>query len=102
MSGIGIDFQVFYDSAQGGRDYMEDVLSVDSAHRDFAFFAVFDGHGGAEAARFADKHLLGQITRCPKFWSEDDTDVIRSIKEGFVNTHHMMANVVGTNIILNT
>ena len=104
MSGIGIDFQVFYDSVQGGRNYMEDVVSVkissdaDSADHGFAFFAVFDGHGGADAAQFADKHLLDQITRREEFWSEDDSDVVQAIKDGFVSTHHMMTKAVGMKI----
>jgi len=106
MSGSGIAFQVFYDTAQGGRDYMEDVVSVkipsdaDSAPQGFAFFAVFDGHGGAEAARFADKHLLDQITRRVEFSSEDDSDVVQAIKDGFVTTHQMMTKAVGTNIVI--
>jgi hypothetical protein len=104
MPGIGIDFQVFHDSAQGGRQYMEDVVSVkvrsdaDTAHQGFAFFAVFDGHGGAEAAHFADKHLLDQITRRAEFSSDDDSLVVQAIKDGFVATHQMMAKAVGTNI----
>jgi len=106
MSGIGIDLQVFHDSAQGGRDHMEDVVSVkipsdaDSAHQGFAFFAVFDGHGGADAAHFADEHLLDQITRRAEFWSEDDSLVVQGIKDGFVSTHRMMAKAVGRNIVI--
>jgi len=102
MSGNGIDFQVFYDTAQGGRDYMEDVVSVktssdaDSVLRKFSSFAVFDGHGGAEAAHFADKYLIDQITQRAEFWSQDDSVVVQAIKDGFVTTHHMMTKAVGT------
>jgi len=101
MSVIGADFQVFYDSAQGGRDYMEDVVSVkiSSSHGEVAYFALFDGHGGAEAAHFADTHLLNQITRRAEFSSEDDSEVVQAIKDGFVTTHQMMTKAVGTNIV---
>lgn len=98
----GIDCRVFCESAQGGREYNEDVLSVrvqygsNSAQPRFAFFAVFDGHGGAEAARFADRHLLDQIRQRPQFSSTDDSDVVQAIKDGFVATHHMMTTAVGT------
>jgi len=83
---------------------MEDVVSINmsyganSSRRGFAFFAVFDGHGGADAARFADRHLLQQITQRAQFWSDDDSDVVQGIKDGFVATHQMMTTAVGTNI----
>ena len=44
---------------QGGRKYMEDVFSVayqqteDELDLEYAFFGIYDGHGGKEAALFA-------------------------------------------------
>lgn len=106
MSAFGVDLAVFYRSVQGGREYLEDVVSVkmtygvNSSRRGFAFFAVFDGHGGADAAQFADRHLLDQITQRAEFWSEDDSDVVQAIKHGFLATHQMMTKAVGTNKIV--
>ena len=45
--------------ATGGRKYMEDIFSVayqqtdDEKDLEYAFFGIFDGHGGREAAQFA-------------------------------------------------
>uniref|UniRef100_A0A674B282 Protein phosphatase, Mg2+/Mn2+ dependent 1D n=1 Tax=Salmo trutta TaxID=8032 RepID=A0A674B282_SALTR len=46
--------------------------------RSVAFFAVFDGHGGREAAQFRG------------FWSKDDEEVCSAIRKGFVACHHAM------------
>ena len=58
-SAIGVNLRVTGHCHQGGRKYMEDVFSVvyeqteDEAGLAFAYFGIFDGHGGAEAALFA-------------------------------------------------
>lgn len=107
MSGIIAGFRVFFDSHQGGRQYMEDVVSVMSdseprlADRGFASFAVYDGHGGLEAANFAKIHLVHQISRRAGFDSQKESDVVQAIKEAFISTHKMMTTVVGTNIVVN-
>ena len=96
MPSIGLNLRVTTDSKQGGRKYMEDVLSVkfekgsESKGIEFAYFAVFDGHGGAEAGLFAKEHLLSEITKLKGFWSEDDDQVLKAIKDGFINTHKLM------------
>jgi len=61
----------------------------------YAFFGVFDGHGGSEAATFADKHLRREIERQETFWSEEDDCVVDAIKDGFVSTHKLMMTAVG-------
>jgi len=75
---------------------MEDVFSVayqqteDEKDLEYAYFGIFDGHGGREAAVFAKEHLMDQIVRQKGFWAEDDETVQRAIHEGFVQTHHAM------------
>jgi len=81
---------------QGGRKYMEDVFSVayqqteDEMDLEYAFFGIFDGHGGKEAAVFAKEHLMDNITKQPNFWSEDDDLVLKAIREGFLATQQAM------------
>lgn len=50
----------------------------------------FTGHGGAEAATFAKEHLINQIVNQKAFWSDDDQDVLRAIREGYMETHYAM------------
>ena len=56
---IGLNLRVTGYCNQGGRKYMEDVFSVayqqteDEKDLEYAFFGIFDGHGGREAAVFA-------------------------------------------------
>ncbi|XP_036392926.1 protein phosphatase 1D-like [Megalops cyprinoides] len=58
--------------------------------RSVAFFAVFDGHGGREAAQFARDHLWDFIKKQRGFWSKDDEEVCAAIRKGFVACHHAM------------
>ena len=77
---------------------MEDVLRVgfekglDGKEVEFGYFAVFDGHGGVEAAQFAKEHLLNEIRKTKGFWSDDDDQVLKAIKSAFITTHKMMWN----------
>ena len=96
-----ISLEAYYDAVQGGRNYMEDVINVqllnaaDRSPGGYAFFSVFDGHGGSEAAEFADKHLRREIERQEMFWSDNDDCVMDAIKTGFVSTHKLMMTAVG-------
>nr|XP_055053721.1 protein phosphatase, Mg2+/Mn2+ dependent, 1Da [Misgurnus anguillicaudatus] len=58
--------------------------------RAVAFFAVFDGHGGPDAARFARKHLWDHIKKQRGFWSHDDDEVCAALRKGFISCHHAM------------
>lgn len=58
--------------------------------RAVAFYAVFDGHGGPDAARFAQHHLWDLIKKQRGFWSSDDEEVCAAIRKGFVACHHAM------------
>lgn len=57
---------------------------------EFGYFGVFDGHGGAEAAKFARDRLLEEITKYDEFWTDDDENVCQAIKAGFLDTHKAM------------
>ena len=80
---------------------MEDCLQVkyvkssDGKKLEYAFFGVFDGHGGVHAAKFAKEHLLNEITNQNNFWSDDENQVLKAIKDGFISTHHKMWKIVG-------
>ncbi|KAM3850357.1 protein phosphatase, Mg2+/Mn2+ dependent, 1Db [Diretmus argenteus] len=60
------------------------------SRRSVAFFAVFDGHGGREAAQFARDYLWEFLKKQRGFWSECDREVCSAIRKGFVACHHAM------------
>ena len=47
-----------------------------------AYFAVFDGHAGVEAAMYAKCHLLCNIVRHPLFTK----DIAKAVGEGIIMT----------------
>lgn len=79
---------------------MEDEFQVayqrthDKKDIEYAFFGIFDGHGGKEAAHFAKDNLMDNIVSLRAFWSDDDEDVLAAIKEGFLQTHMAMWKVL--------
>lgn len=93
---IGINLRVTGHCRQGGRKYMEDFFSVayqqteDERDLEYAFFGIYDGHGGAEAAAYAKEHLMDTIVKHKSFWSENDDDVLKAIKDGYIATHYAM------------
>ncbi|KAJ8979813.1 hypothetical protein NQ317_001304 [Molorchus minor] len=93
---IGVNLRVTGHCRQGGRKYMEDFFSVayqqteDEKDLEYAFFGIYDGHGGAEAAAFAKEHLMESIIKHKNFWSDYDEDVLRAIKDGYIATHYAM------------
>lgn len=93
---IGLNLRVTGYCNQGGRKYMEDVFSVayqqteDEKDLEYAFFGIFDGHGGRDAAVFAKEHLMDFIVKQKLFWADDDESVLRAIREGFMQTHQAM------------
>ncbi|XP_062275194.1 protein phosphatase, Mg2+/Mn2+ dependent, 1Da [Scomber scombrus] len=60
------------------------------SRRSVAFFAVFDGHGGREAAQFAREFLWEFVKKQRGFWSDCDREVSSAIRKGFVACHHAM------------
>lgn len=99
---IGINLRVTGHCRQGGRKYMEDCFSVayqqtdDERDLEYAFFGIYDGHGGAEAAAYAKEHLMDIIVRHKSFWSDNDEDVLKAIKDGYIATHYAMWKEQGT------
>ena len=95
-----VKIEISTDSKQGGRKYMEDEFRVKfSLTKDgefnFAYFGLFDGHGGPHASEFAKKFLLDEIIQSKAFWSNDDIQVMKAIKDGFLSTHKSMTKAVG-------
>ena len=96
----GATFRVFQESRQGGRMYMEDVSCLnsyksDNGDHDFIYLAVFDGHGGSQAAQFAKEHLLEELKSIKGFWTQDKEHITKAIREAFVSTHKLMWKDVG-------
>ncbi|KAI4896649.1 hypothetical protein NFI96_029907 [Prochilodus magdalenae] len=58
--------------------------------RAVAFYAVFDGHGGPDAASYAQEHLWDLLKKQRGFWSDDDEEVCAAIRKGFIACHHAM------------
>lgn len=81
---------------QGGRKEMEDFKRVVfDRDPEQAFFAVFDGHGGRDAAIFAREHLWDNIKKQKGFYSGDTSRVLKAIKNGFLATHCDMWKQLG-------
>ncbi|XP_037543986.1 protein phosphatase, Mg2+/Mn2+ dependent, 1Db [Nematolebias whitei] len=67
-----------------------DAERVVDTRKSVAFFAVFDGHGGREAAHFASEHLWDLLKRQRGFWSKDHSEVCAALRKGFIACHHAM------------
>ncbi|KAK4299071.1 hypothetical protein Pmani_028623 [Petrolisthes manimaculis] len=99
-SRVGVNLRASAYLHQGDRKYMEDEFQVayqrthDKKDIEYAFFGIFDGHGGKEAAHFAKDHLMDNIVSLRAFWSDNDEDVLTAIKEGFLQTHLAMWKVL--------
>lgn len=99
-----IGIRVFVSANQGGRKYMEDEYSIvhyKSSYHDnklyqkpFAFFGIFDGHGGGMAALYARQNLCKNIISQKRFWSDNDDDVCLAIHKGFLRTQKAMMKEV--------
>lgn len=79
---------------------MEDTHAIrfikkDGRDYDFAYFGIFDGHGGPEASKHARDHLLDEITKYHGFWTDNDDEVLSAIKSGFLDTHYSMWKELG-------
>ena len=81
---------------QGDRDHMEDCghmahcMKAEGGDDRFACFGVYDGHSGKEAAEYAQANLARTISTSPKFRSQDDSQVLSAIREGFNKAHWVM------------
>eukprot|EP01103_Thecamoeba_quadrilineata_P008599 TRINITY_DN18333_c0_g1_i1.p1 TRINITY_DN18333_c0_g1~~TRINITY_DN18333_c0_g1_i1.p1 ORF type:complete len:395 (+),score=54.29 TRINITY_DN18333_c0_g1_i1:3-1187(+) len=74
----------------GGRPSMEDVNLI-IHEQDQSFFAVFDGHGGSEAALYARDNIWNFIKEQPRFLpNASREDIVDSIQMGFLKTQEEM------------
>lgn len=70
-------------------------LKKDTEDYEFAYFGIFDGHGGPDASAFCRDNLLNEITKYEAFWTNNDEQVLSAIRKGFIDTHTAMWNVLG-------
>lgn len=62
---------------QGWRRTMEDAhLAVPALTEDISVFGVFDGHGGAEVAKFCQKYMISEIKRLKDATEADMEDIL--------------------------
>ncbi|KAL2094273.1 hypothetical protein ACEWY4_008992 [Coilia grayii] len=87
---VSTDINVNCTEETAGRLSQPKAESAPESRRSVAFFAVFDGHGGREAAHFARDHLWDFIKKQRGFWSKDYRDVCVAIRKGFIACHHAM------------
>ena len=81
---------------QGGRNYMEDYSSVSVDYeKNEACFAVYDGHGGQDAAKFCQRDLVNNIKKQKMFYSTDEEKIKCAVKQGFEETQRSMWNSIG-------
>jgi protein phosphatase 1D len=65
-----------------------------------AYFGIFDGHGGKEAAEFARQSLCRHILEQDDFWprtsdeNQNDQSILSAIRKGFLACHNDMWNHV--------
>lgn len=71
---------------QGKRPTMEDE-HYGKINNDFAFFGVYDGHGGKKVAEYAKDHLYNNIINSKEFL---ENNIEEAIKKGFIKTHNEM------------
>lgn len=87
-----INYRVGSSCMQGWRIKMEDshvhILSLPN-DPGTAFFAVYDGHGGAAMAQYAGKHLHEYITKRSEY---KEGDVVAGIQQGFLELDQAMQN----------
>lgn len=102
---LNIGIRAFVSGNQGGRRYMEDEYTIvhgKSSYQDnklfpksFAFFGIFDGHGGDMAARYVRDNLCKNIICQKYFWSDNDDHVCLAIHRGYLRTQKAMMKEVG-------
>lgn len=66
------------------------LITFDVNNYPILFYVYYTGHGGADAAQYAKEHLINLIVNQKAFWSNDDAEVLRAIKEGYIATHYAM------------
>ncbi|KAI8093151.1 phosphatase 2C-like domain-containing protein [Halteromyces radiatus] len=81
----GQDHRVLYAASgmQGWRITMEDAHTTIPAYKDTkaSFFAVFDGHGGSEVAKYSGEHLHHRIFNTDAF---GENNMREALKQGYL------------------
>lgn len=101
---IKMEYRYSKSDDRGTRKYMEDVMHT--THEDFpdkiSYFAVFDGHGGKEAASYARSNLWKTLKADKGLLSQDPEIVKTALRSAFLKTHNDMWGEIGkkSNIIL--
>ena len=86
---LGVNLRVTGHCNQGGRKYMEDIFSVayqqtdDEKDLEYAFFGIFDGHGGREAAQFAKVNIILHLSISCKVIHQSKIQVDKSFFKCF-------------------
>lgn len=73
-----------YSSLQGQRSSMEDFVYAKLSEVDgqvVGLFGVFDGHAGADAAKYVKQHLFSNLIQHPKFVSDTHTAIEETFKK---------------------
>jgi protein phosphatase 1G len=77
----------------GWRTYMEDAhISKDTFVSNYSLFAVFDGHGGGEVARFTEKHFPEELANNENFQNKKFE---QALTETFLKMDRMLKTVEG-------
>ncbi|KAM0051198.1 putative protein-serine/threonine phosphatase [Helianthus debilis subsp. tardiflorus] len=72
---------------RGRREKMEDRFTVNvdfNGEKKQAFFGVFDGHGGSQAADFASENLQKNIQN--EVEKRGETEIVEAVKQGYLTT----------------
>ena len=89
MRDSGLGLLIVGKCHQGDRPYMEDYIYA-TAYKEDCFMAVYDGHGGYEAAQYAYDNLWETIKTQNGFYHYQPKIVSNAIINGFMATHESM------------
>ncbi|XP_056639774.1 protein phosphatase 1A [Diorhabda carinulata] len=91
--GVGNGIRYGVASMQGWRVEMEDAhmakMNLGEALKDWSYFAVFDGHAGANVSAHCAEHLLETIMATEEF----QDDVKKAIHKGFLELDNKMRSL---------
>ncbi|XP_028405712.1 probable protein phosphatase 2C T23F11.1 isoform X2 [Dendronephthya gigantea] len=101
------EYLVGASSMQGWRVNMEDALTAILAleeDKDVSFFAVYDGHGGAQVANYCGKYVHSKLANDPAFSEGRIEDAIKrsflSIDEDMQNDSDLKDDMAGSTAIV--
>ena len=78
---------------QGWRKSNEDAhISVTDFEPGFSLFAVFDGHGGAEVAKYCERHFIKELKEDEHFRAQNYEQALTNI---FVKIDKMLLSPAG-------